>query len=312
MLKVISILLLTIILIASLTACSSDKTGTSTTTGAFTGEHNPAKVSPNNDKTQMIKIAGLLNGKTLIEVFRTRPAATMEEMYDQGYAEYLPGFKLKGYSYIDSLTDGLLMLRSGRADVLQVMDFSADYLVKRDSNLMVYQNPDWKSLTHMIFNPDLKTTYEKVNAAIKDMKQDGTLDKLVDKWIISLPVGEEPAGGKLPEIAGANTLKVGISGDEPPLDYVAADGTPGGFNVAVLSEISRRAQINIKLITVTGSARFSALESGKIDAFLWHNSSQTVNNIPRTTVATVKIGEKDLLATENYLDAVSALVIVKN
>jgi len=48
----------------------------------------------------------------------------MEDMYDQGYAEYLPGFKLKGYSYIDSLTDGLLMLRSGRADVLQVMDFS--------------------------------------------------------------------------------------------------------------------------------------------------------------------------------------------
>jgi ABC-type amino acid transport substrate-binding protein len=132
---------------------------------------------------------------------------------------------------------------------------------------------------------------------MKDMKQDGTLDKLVEKWITSLPAGEEPAGGKLPEIAGANTLKVGISGDEPPLNYVAANGTPGGFNVAVLSEISRRAQINIKLITVTGSARFSAMESGKIDAFLWHNSSQTVNYIPRTTVATVKIGEKDLLAT---------------
>ena len=90
------------------------------------------------------------------------------------------------------------MLRSGRADVLQVMDFSADYLAKRDGNLMVYQNPDWKSLTHMIINPDLKTTYEKVNAAINDMKKDGTLDTLVDKWITSLPAGEEPAGWATP------------------------------------------------------------------------------------------------------------------
>ena len=228
--KLISILLLSLIMVASLTACSSAKTAISSTSSTAVGEHSSGQASTSEEKTQMIKIAGLLNGKTLIEILRTRPAAAMEQMYDQGYAEYLPGFKLKGYSYIDSLTDGMLMLRSGRADVLQVMDFSADYLAKRDGNLVVHQNPDWKSLTFMIFNPDLKTSYEKVNTAIKDMKQDGTLAKLVDKWITSLPAGEEPAAGKIPEIAGANTLKVGISGDEPPLDYIAANGTPGGFN----------------------------------------------------------------------------------
>ena len=309
--KVISILLLTVILVGSLTACSSEKTGTSATASTAASENPISTVTKNEEKTQMTKIAEQLNGKTLIEVFRARPAATMEEMYDQGYAEYISGFKLKGYTYVDSLTEGLLMLRSGRADVLQVMDFSADYLVKRDSNLTVYENPDWASLTHMIFSPDLKAQYDKVNATIKEMKQDGTLDKLVDKWITTLPEGKEPAGGEIPKIAGADTIKVGISGDEPPLDYIAANGTPGGFNVAVLSEISRRAQINIELVTVTGSARFVALESGKIDAFLWHNSSRSVNGVQRTSIATVQIGETALLATENYLDAVSAIVIVK-
>ena len=90
--NVISILLLAVILAASLTACSSEKTVISSTTSTVAGEHNPVKVSTNDDKTPMIKIAELLNGKTLIEVFRTRPAATMEEMYNQGYTEYLPGF----------------------------------------------------------------------------------------------------------------------------------------------------------------------------------------------------------------------------
>jgi hypothetical protein len=309
--KVVYILLLVVILVCSLTACSSEKSGTSVATGSPSSDNHLGTVPLNEEKAPMTQIAELINGKTFVEVYRSRPAAAMKEMYEQGYAEYLPGFKLKDYIYVDSLTEGLLMLRSGKADVLQVMDFSADYLVKHDSKLTAYKNPGWDSLTQMIFSPDLKAQYEKVNAAIKDMKQDGTLDKLVDKWITHLPAGEEPSGGALPRIAGADTIKVGISGDEPPLDYIAADGTPGGFNVAVLSEISRRAQINIELVTVTGSARFTALESRKIDAFLWHNSSRSLNGMQRTSVATVNVGKTALLATENYLDAVSDIVIVK-
>jgi ABC-type amino acid transport substrate-binding protein len=309
--KVISILLLTIVMVCSMTACSSEKTGTSSPSSISAVANHISTVDQNEEKTRMTKIAELLNGKTLIEVYRSRPAAKMQEMYDQGYAEYLPGFKLKGYIYVDSLTEGLLMLRSGRADVLQVMDFSADYLGQRDSNLTVYKNPDWASYTHMIFSQESKSRYDKVNAAIKEMKQDGTLDKLVEKWITQLPEGEEPSGGEFPRITGADTLKVGISGDEPPLDYIAANGTPGGFNVAVLSEISRRAQIKIELVTVTGAARFTALESGKIGAFLWHNSSSSLNNMQRAPIATVKIGETALLATESFLDGVSAIVIVK-
>jgi ABC-type amino acid transport substrate-binding protein len=310
--KILAVLLFTFILVVSLTACSSGKTETTSTVSSAASENHLGAVSQNDEKPQMTQIAEMLNGKTLVEVYRSRPAEVMQEMYNQGYAEYLPGFKLKGFSYVDGLTDGLLMLKSGRADVLQVMQFTADYLVNRESNLVVYKNPGWDSLTQMIFNPNGQAQFDKVNAAIKAMLQDGTLVKLEEQWITNLPAGQEPAGGALPKIAGADTIKVGISGDEPPLDYIAADGRPGGFNIAVLSEISQRAGINIELTTVSGAGRFAALESRKIDAFLWHNSSASLNGMARTSPNIVKIGETSLLATENYLNTTSAVVLLKN
>ena len=60
-----------------------------------------------------------------------------------------------------------------------------------------------------------------------------------------------------------------MTGDLPPLDLVLADGTPAGFNTAVLSEISKRINKNIELVTIESNARAAALTSGTVDVVFW-------------------------------------------
>ena len=59
----------------------------------------------------------------------------------------------------------------------------------------------------------------------------------------------------------------------PPIDYIAPDGTPAGYNTAILSEIGRRLKVNIKTLNVETVARASALKSKRADVVFWFQSS---------------------------------------
>ena len=114
---------------------------------------------------------------------------------------------------------------------------------------------------------------DEFNAAIAAMKEDGTLDRLVKEQIDDLVNGGEIKPVELPHFDGAETVKVAVTGALPPVDYVAADGTPAGFNTAVLAEIADRLGVNIELVMVNSLGRAAALASGAVDAVFWTRTS---------------------------------------
>ena len=71
-----------------------------------------------------------------------------------------------------------------------------------------------------------------------------------------------------------NAYVVGVTGDLPPLDYVAADGVPAGFNVALMNAISDKMGAAFTFVQVEADARLSALSSGKIDVIFWYGNVQ--------------------------------------
>jgi len=322
--KLVLILVLTVVLLGSLAACSS-QTSTTTqpaaTTQAATAtqsattaqpvtttESSPAS-STTAQNPQDAELAQILNGKTLVAVYRYQDVDRYEQYLEKKLKNYNPDFELQGILLVDTLTDALLQLSSGKADVLEVMDFTGTYLSQHNADMKVLKYDAYNSSTHMLFRQAEQAQYEKVNTALKAMIDDGTVSKLTDEWVTNLTMDKVLTGGTMPVIDGAETLKVGLSGDAPPLDYVAADGTPGGFNVAVLSEISKRAGINIELVSVTGGGRFAALESGKIDAFLWHNAYiWGTMTMPKTTLT---LGDQTLWITEPYLKAGASYIYIQ-
>ena len=92
---------------------------------------------------------------------------------------------------------------------------------------------------------------------------------LAEQYITNVTRGEEPKAVSIAEIAGAETLKVAVTGDLPPFDMMTADGTPTGYSTAVMAEISKRIGKNIEFVSVDSAARATALVSNKVDVVFW-------------------------------------------
>ena len=172
-------------------------------------------------------------------------------------------------SYFDNFTSMQMALKSKNIDEMKTYKSVANYMTAQNSEFEV-KNEQTASLIDAFCcairddDVDLKNNFD---SAITSMKNDGTLDNLIKKYITDL--NSEPPAVEISKIEGADTIKVGITGDLPPLDLVLADGTPAGFNTAVLSEISKRIGKNIELIQTDSAARAAALISKKVDVVFW-------------------------------------------
>ena len=151
---------------------------------------------------------------------------------------------------------------------------------------------------------------DEFNAAIADMKADGTLERLVKEQIDDAIDGGEFAPIEMPKIDGADTVKVAVTGALPPMDYVAADGTPAGFNTAVLAEIGNRIGKNIELVVVDSLGRAAALASGTVDAVFWTRTSSAAQEVSAMTEEEDKAHREAVNAgmTEEEIKLMNALL----
>ena len=114
-------------------------------------------------------------------------------------------------------------------------------------------------------NSELRDQFDQ---AIDEMKADGTLDELIQTYITDTAESGEPEAIAFEQFEG-DPIKVAVTGSLPPMDYVAADGTPAGFNTAVLAEIGKRLEKNIELVQVDSVGRALALAQGNVDVVFW-------------------------------------------
>ena len=132
-------------------------------------------------------------------------------------------------------------------------------------------------------DPKLKN---KFNEALKSMKADGSLQTLLAKYIYEAGI-DEPETVNFEKFENAPTVKAAVTGDLPPIDFMKADGTPAGFNTAVLAEIAKRLKINIELVSIESGARSASLASGRSDVVFWFqlfNAAASQPDIPEAIV----------------------------
>lgn len=173
--------------------------------------------------------------------------------------------------FFDSLSLMQMGIESGKVDVISTYKSVADYLIANNDKFEIV-NDKWieglaDNFCFAVRKEDdqLKTDLDKV---ISDMKADGSLNKLISEYINDVDK-KNPPKVKIPKIDGAPTLKVGITGDLPPLDLILPDNSPAGFNTALLSKISQRLGKNIEVIQIDSGARAAALSAEQIDIVFW-------------------------------------------
>ena len=171
-----------------------------------------------------------------------------------------------------SLISLLMALNSGAVDRIILPKDVAEYVLKTNKNYKTVAI--LRAKERLLFSysfgfreNDNKNLRNKFNEALRQIKNDKILLSIRDKYIKAGVT--EPKPVKFEKFKNAEKIKVAVTGDLPPIDYIAPDGTPAGFNTAVISEIGKRLKINIDLVNIEAGARASALASGRVDAVFW-------------------------------------------
>ena len=190
--------------------------------------------------------------------------------------------------FYDSLTAMQLALEAG--DIMQMVlpHASAEYVLSQNQNYesILVLHADNMGLAFG-FREDSKDLRDKFNEALRHMRINWILQTLEGIYTASVGISGEPEPVDFEKFKDADTIRVAVTGDLPPIDYIAADGTPMGFNTAVLSEIGSYLKKNIELVEVDAGARTAALASGRADVVFWYEvdtSASVQNDVPEGVI----------------------------
>ena len=173
--------------------------------------------------------------------------------------------------FFDNLNLMQMGIESGKVDVISTYKSVGDYLMANSGKYEVV-NDDWikglaDNFCFAVREEDAALKAE-LDKAIGEMKSDGSLDKLINEYVVNVDK-KNPPKVEIPKVEGAYTIKVGVTGDLPPLDLILPDNTPAGFNTALLAEVAKRLNKNIELIQIDSGSRAAALAADQIDVIFW-------------------------------------------
>ncbi|MBQ6774242.1 MAG: transporter substrate-binding domain-containing protein [Synergistaceae bacterium] len=194
-------------------------------------------------------------------------------------------------------TLNLMQMALSRDDIQEMIlpDFVADYLIKinKEYSQCCVSNSGNMALCFG-FMKDNDNLRNKWNSALISMKNDNTLEELENKYIKNFPKDtsydyiyginkkkrDKENAIRFTRFKRAGTIRVALTGDLPPVDFIAEDGTPAGYSVAVLAEIGRRLRVNIVPVNIDSGARSAALVSGRADVVFWYEVNKSLESQP--------------------------------
>ena len=205
-----------------------------------------------------------------------------------------------------NLSAAILDLQNGKITSLACEKIVAEYILAHNEGYVIGGTELCKTNFSMMTKDTNTEVYDILNNTLKEMKADGTLDSLIANELKAY-INSDPAPKDLPKFDGARTIRIGVTGDMPPMDFVASNGKAAGFNIALLTEIANRAQVNIELVQIETGARTMALSSNKVDAVFWTKSVTCVKC--SETFAEEIAGT---LVTESYFSDASVIIMPKS
>jgi len=173
--------------------------------------------------------------------------------------------------FFDNLNSMQMALQSKQIDEISTYRSVARYMIANEPRFEVLKDHSLEFIDSFCFalRDDETELKDSLNDVIKEMQDDGTLDRLTKEYITDIAAESEPVAVDLPRFPNAGTIKVAVTGDLPPLDYVSVDGKPAGFNTAVLAEIGNRMLKNIEIVEIDSGGRAAALTSKQVDVVFW-------------------------------------------
>ena len=174
-------------------------------------------------------------------------------------------------NFYDSLVMMILALNSGEVDEIILPEFVAEYVIKNNPDYYASCMSKGASVGMSLgFREKNEKLAEEWDKTLITMRNDFTIYRLENEYLNPINHNNISKPVKFENFPGQPTIKVAVTGDLPPMDYIAEDGRPSGFSTAILAELGKRLKVNIKLVNVDSGSRAVALLSKRVDVVFWY------------------------------------------
>lgn len=208
------------------------------------------KTLPNADVPQYMHL-NQLSGKVV--------ASQTGTIYDGLIDSKIPDVT---YSYFNNRADMLAALENGKVEAVPADEPVAKLAVAKNSAFTILPERIVEDHYGIALQKDSSLT-DQVNQAIAQLKADGTLAAMKEKW-----TGDDESLKTLPQLKylGMNgTLRVAhdISGE--PMEYVGVGGKSLGYDLELILRIGEILDYKVEFTNVDFSGLIPMLQSGKAD-----------------------------------------------
>jgi ABC-type amino acid transport substrate-binding protein len=105
----------------------------------------------------------------------------------------------------------------------------------------------------------------------------------------------------LSRIVGSGTLRVGMSGNQPPLNFKAKDGTPMGLEVDLATAIAMLMEVKLEIVQKPFGELLGALQKGEVDLVMSGMTITAERNLKVAFVGPYYLSGKSILTRSTAL-----------
>ena len=241
----------------ALTACSS--TSSSTAASASSTASSAASTAASEASTQAIQTLDDLNGKTVgVQLGTTGDLLMSEEV---GKAD---GLNLAGVEQYNKAADAVQALLTNKIDAVCIDDQVAKNFVAANEDKLTMLDTAYKEESYAIAvskdNPELT---EALNGAIAELKEDGTLDAILNKYIAKEEGATgyvSPEGTEYPN----GTLVMATNATFDPYEYIE-NGEVVGIDAEFAKALCDKLGYDLEIEDMEFDSIIAAVNSGKAD-----------------------------------------------
>jgi polar amino acid transport system substrate-binding protein len=160
--------------------------------------------------------------------------------------------------------DAALAVKTKKADAFAYDKSTLQYLVARSNNEFTIIPGKLATMEMAIPMPlDRQALRQSINAAIRKLKVDGTLERMYQKWFVDVKA-KTPLMPSISLKRPSRTLHMGTCLLFEPFAFVA-DGEKSGFDIELAYRLAEILGVKLEITDMAFDALFAGLQSGKLD-----------------------------------------------
>lgn len=160
-------------------------------------------------------------------------------------------------------TDAVQALKQGKIDCIIIDEAPAKVFVEKNSDLMILEEPFETEQYAICVSKDNPELTAAINDALKQLKEDGTLDKIIGNYIGTDTVGTFQYKSTNTDYSNGK-LVMATEATFPPYEYIE-DGVIKGIDVDIAQAIADILKKELVIEDMAFDSIIAAVQTGKAD-----------------------------------------------